>query len=242
LVLCLSLSSVLYAQRETGSIRGTVLDSEGSSLPGVTITATSPALQGTANTTSSATGGFRIPALPPGTYVIAAHLEGFKPIRREGIIVHVGMSVEVIINMEISTLAEEVTVRGASPVVDTVSSRITQTITSDAIQNLPVARNLWDLAQLAPGIVGPVLTSSSSMVVHGSANDQNTFKVDGVSLNDTSYNTPSVKVTYDVMEEIEMITGGLPAEIGTTSGAFCQRDHEIGRKYVLRRSVGLLYE
>ena len=220
LVFCFSLGCVLYAQRETGSIRGTVVDEEGGRLPGVAITATSPALQGTASVVSTATGEFRMPALPPGTYAITAQLQGFKTLKREGIIVHVGMNVEVVINMDTSALAEEVTVTAASPIVDVVSSKLTQIITSDAIQHLPVARSVWSLAMLAPGIVAPVLTTSSAMIAHGSPSDQNSFKVDGVSMNDTSYNTPGTNITFDIMEEIELITGGLPAEIGTTSGVF----------------------
>jgi len=147
-------------------------------------------------------------------------LQGFKTVKREGIIVHVGMNVEVTIQMESSALEEEVTVVAASPMVDVVNSRITQTITTDVIKNLPTSRNVWGLAKLAPGIVAPVLSTSSGLIAHGSANDQNVFKVDGVSMNDTSYNTPGTNVSYDIMEEIEMITGGLPAEVGTTSGVF----------------------
>ena len=220
LALCFSLASFLYAQRETGSIRGTVVDNEGNALPGVAITLTSPALQGTASAVSNADGEFRVPALSPGTYTLGAQLQGFKSLKREGIIVHVGMNVELMVNMEASALAEELTVIASSPVVDVLNSKITQTITTDVIQNLPVSRSVWSLAMLAPGVVAPVLSTSSSMVAHGSASDQNAFKVDGVSMNDTSYNTPGTNVTFDIMEEIEMITGGLPAEVGTTSGVF----------------------
>jgi len=233
LVLCFSLGCVLYAQRETGSIRGTVVDKESVPLPGVAITATSPALQGTASTVSTATGEFRIPALPPGTYVITAQLQGFKTLRREGVIVHVGMRVEVTINMETSALAEEVTVTAPSPAIDVLNSKLTQTITTDAIKNLPVTRSVWSLAMLAPGIVAPVITQNNAyqvnpsafrfaapMAAHGSASTQNLFKVDGIGMNDTSYNTPGTNVSFDMIDEIELITGALPAEVGSTSGVF----------------------
>ncbi|HUU81726.1 MAG TPA: TonB-dependent receptor [Acidobacteriota bacterium] len=233
LVLCFFLSSVLYAQRETGSLRGIVVEKEGGPLPGVAITATSPALQGTASVVSTATGEFRMPALPPGTYEITAKLQGFKTMKMEGIIVHLGMNVEVNISMETSPLAEEVIVTAPSPVVDVSNSKLTQTITTDAIQNLPVNRTVWNLAMLSPGVVTPVLTTSTAyqinpsafrsaapMVAHGAAGGQNLFKVDGVGMNDTSYNTPGTNISFDIMDEIEMITGGLPAEIGTTSGVF----------------------
>lgn len=220
LILCFWLVPILSAQRETGSIRGYVTESGGDRLPGVTVTATSPSRQGASSHVTTATGEFRLPALPPGTYTLTAQLQGFKTVKREGIIVHVGMNVEISIQMEASALAEEVTVVASSPIVDVVNSKITQMITRDVIQNLPVARSVWGLAKLAPGVVAPVLSASSGLIAHGSASDQNVFKVDGVSMNDTSYNTPGTAVTYDIMEEIEMITGGLPAEVSTTAGVF----------------------
>jgi hypothetical protein len=220
LVLCVTVVPLVHAQRETGSIRGTVVEKDGAPLPGVTVTVTSPALQGAGNALSASDGLYRFPALPPGRYKLEAKLQGFKTFIRDGIVVHVGMNVEIRVPMEPSAINEEVTVTAASPVVDVINTKMANTITLSQIQNLPVSRSLWSLAKLAPGIVAPALSSSSALIAHGSPSGDNAFKVDGVSMNDTSYNTPGTSVTFDIMEEIEMVTGALPAEIGTTSGVF----------------------
>jgi len=219
-VLCFAIVPLVQAQRETGSIRGTVVEKEGAPLPGVSLTVTSPSLQGSKSGMSADDGGYRFPALPPGTYKLEAQLQGFKTVVRGGIIVHVGMNVEIRVTLEPSSISQEVTVTAASPVVDVINTKMSNTITLTQIQNLPVQRSIWALAKLAPGIVAPALSSSSALIAHGSASGENVFKVDGVSMNDTSYNTPGTNVTFDIMEEIEMVTGALPAEIGTTSGVF----------------------
>ena len=222
LILFIMMVSIAYGQRETGSIRGVVVDPEGGPLPGVTVTATSPAMLGTVSYVTSVSGEFRAPALPPGTYTVTAQLQGFKTVKREGVIVHVGMTVEVNIHMEPSAISEEVTVTAPSPVVDVVSSKITQTFSMEVVRNIPVAREVWNIVALAPGVVAPTsgIRVDTSLQVHGSNTDQNQFKIDGVSMMDNVYNYPGSNISYDAMEEIEMITGGLPAEYGQLSGMF----------------------
>ena len=220
-ILCFTMVAIVHAQTQTGSIRGTVVDPDGNPLPGVIITTASPQMQGALSYTSSGTGEFRAPSLPPGTYSITAQLQGFKTLISEGIIVRVGMAVEVELKMELSAIDEQVTVRATSPVVDMQTSKITQIVSSEVMRNIPVSRNLWSVIALAPGMVVNPLSEASSVVAHGSANDQNLVKMDGVNIMSLGANSgTSTAVTFDIMDEIEMITGGQPAEVGQTSGVF----------------------
>ena len=84
-----SLTSVVFSQRQTGSIHGVVLDEDGNPLPGATITLSGPKLMGTRSFISTSSGVFRFPALLPGEYTIKAELSGFKTLIRKGIIVNV---------------------------------------------------------------------------------------------------------------------------------------------------------
>src|SRR5258708_4671264 len=71
-------STGLFAQGvQTGTIRGLVKDQQGLSVPGVTVTATSPALQGPRSTVTDKEGLYTIRALPPGEYEIKFELSGF---------------------------------------------------------------------------------------------------------------------------------------------------------------------
>ena len=79
------LSTGAQAQELRGRIAGVVTDESGAIVPGVTITAASPALIQPQTTTSGSDGNYRFPALPSGLYTITYTLQGFQTVRREGI-------------------------------------------------------------------------------------------------------------------------------------------------------------
>ena len=211
-LLIFGLFSILNAQRQTGSIAGVVTDEEGAPLPGVTITVSGSSLIGTMSYITSESGAFRIPALPPGTYTLVAELPGFQTVRREGIVVSVGMTVRVQIQMKPAKIEEEVTVVGESPVVDVVSSKVDTVIKSDQLRNLPIGRNLYSIIQLAPGVVGYNISGGTVI--------SNQYRIDGVNVNDPCNNLLGTGVDFNIIEEAEVITGGVPAEAGATTGGY----------------------
>src|SRR5688500_6913435 len=101
LVVVSSLSATLdaAAQGGNGSLRGSVKDEQGAALPGVTVTATSPALLTPSVTTSDDVGNYRLVNLPPGDYTMSAELTGFSVFRREGILLRAGANFQVDITM-----------------------------------------------------------------------------------------------------------------------------------------------
>jgi hypothetical protein len=104
----------------TGDITGTVTDSSGAALPGVTCTATSPALQGSRSSITNNSGNYRVAALPPGTYKVSCALAGFSTVERTAYIT-LGGTATVNQTLQISQ-KEEVVVSGQAPVVDTTST------------------------------------------------------------------------------------------------------------------------
>src|SRR5215467_15920018 len=113
--ICGAGASVATAQ----SLAGTVHDTSGAVLPGVTIEASSPALITKARTgVSDELGQYRIPDLPPGTYKITFTLTGFATVVREGVELSGGGVMTIVAEMKVDGLAESVTVTGESPVVD----------------------------------------------------------------------------------------------------------------------------
>src|SRR6266571_7600478 len=136
----------------TGSINGKVSDSSGAVLPGVTVSATSPSLMGVQSSVTDTAGNYRFPALPPGTYTLAFELPGFSTLKREGIQISMGFTANVNVELAVASLQETVTVTGASPVIDTSSTRVQQNFKLEALQEIPNSRDLWSLLAVTPGV------------------------------------------------------------------------------------------
>jgi hypothetical protein len=157
LVLIMALSaSPAFAQgggaSATGTIQGRVTDAQGAVLPGVTVTATSPALLGVQSAVTSDTGNYRFPAVPPGTYALTYELGGFSTIKREGISITLGFTATLNVEMPLASLQETVTVTGESPVIDTSATRIQQNFKLEQLQSIPNGRDMWALLAVTPSV------------------------------------------------------------------------------------------
>src|SRR4030042_3775805 len=127
LFFCLALVSSLLAQgtsQDTGTIRGTVKDTEGTPLPGVTITASGPAVMGTVTAVTGGDGNFRLALLRVGTYTVTAELQGFTTVRRENVYLALGATVTLMLDMTPAKLQEEVSVVATSPTIDVKTSSV----------------------------------------------------------------------------------------------------------------------
>jgi hypothetical protein len=204
--------------RQSGSIQGLVMDKISNPLPGVAVTVEGPALMGTQTDVTDLDGSFRLPNLPPGTYTVTTELDGFNTVRRENIVVRVGMTITLNIEINPTMVQEEVTITAAGPAVDVRSSKITQVVTKDIIDKLPLNRDFVDIFKLVPGAAGTIDTYSGS--IHGATSTTVTYDLDGVNANSPTHGGPLIYPHYDAMAEIEIITGGLPAQIGNTGGAY----------------------
>lgn len=196
---------------QTGTLNGTVYDHEKHVLPGVTVTIKSPALiLPQMDTLTTERGTFRFPALPPGDYTVTFKIPGFKTVVREGIKVTVGVTTTLEITLEQAPIEESITVIGQSPTVDIQRTMRTVSLTKEVLQNLPAARTLSAYFHLAPGVTGGT--------VHGSSERDNTFNIDGVNVTDPVTGTSAGGFSIDIMEELSVQTGGLPAEYGSVRG------------------------
>lgn len=142
------------AQGQDGSIIGQLRDQNGGVLPGVTITATSPALQVRQVTVvTDANGEYRVTPLPIGTYTVQYELQGFQPVRREGIRLTAGFTARVDVALSVGALTETVTVSGAAPVIDTTSATTSTQLTREMLEVLPAGRSgLQAVLSQAPGV------------------------------------------------------------------------------------------
>ena len=156
LLVALSFSVPAFAQgggaSSTGTIQGRVTDAQGAVLPGVAVTATSPALIQPQTTITSETGNYRFPAVPPGTFELSFELAGFNTLKRSGIAIGLGFTANVNAELALATLQETVTVSGASPVIDTSATRIQQNFKMEQLQSIPNGRDMWALLAVTPSV------------------------------------------------------------------------------------------
>jgi len=124
------LASNAAAQTATGGLRGFVKDETGAVLVGVTVEASSPVrIGGAAVDVTDAQGLYRFENLPPGDYTLVFSLSGFSTIRREGIRVEVGRTIQLDAAMKIGAVEQSITVTGESPVVDALHAGVRATST-----------------------------------------------------------------------------------------------------------------
>src|SRR3972149_10956560 len=155
-VTVVALSAPVFAQRTTGGITGTVKDGTGAVLPGVSVDLTGEYVMGTQTSITNENGVYRFLNLSPGTYNLAFTITGFAPFNRNELVVAVGMTTEENVTLNLSSVAESVTVTGASPVGDTISSDVGTNYDKEWVTNAPITRNSFhDFIASAPGVVSP---------------------------------------------------------------------------------------
>jgi hypothetical protein len=152
-LLVLGVPGVVGAQSaNTAAIAGVARDATGAVLPGVTVEAASPALIEKVRTAvTDAQGNYKIVDLRPGTYTVTFTITGFSSFKREGLELTTGITANVNAELKVGSLAETVTVTGASPVVDVQNSRTQTVLTREALDSLPTNKTLQSYAALTLG-------------------------------------------------------------------------------------------
>jgi len=211
----LLIPTAVFAQ---GSITGTVKDTSGAVLPGVTVEAASPVLiEKVRSTVTDADGLYRIVDLRPGTYALTATLPGFATVKRDGIVITGNVTLTVPLEMKVGALEETITVTGETPVVDVQNTRRENVISSDVIQTLPVTRAYGSLLNVTPGLtvdnnglaVAPTMTFFTA---HGGNSNEGRMQINGMTVA-AAFNGGGVSsLTYDTnnVDEVSvLVSGGL---------------------------------
>ena len=203
---------------QTGTITGTVQSADGLSLPGATVTASSPALQGQRTATTDVNGVYFIKGLPAGTYAVTFDMPSFKTDTKENIALNVGSTIDVSQTMKVAAIAETVNVTAESPKPSALTvPTLSQAYSKAELDPLPVGRVPNQIADLAPG-----LTSNTSNVgqlaISGATSFDNVFMINGVDINDNLFGTANNLFIEDAIEQTNILTGGISAEYGRFSG------------------------
>jgi Carboxypeptidase regulatory-like domain/TonB dependent receptor-like, beta-barrel/TonB-dependent Receptor Plug Domain len=231
IVFALVLSSgVASAQTATGVIDGVLKDPDGGTLPGVQVVANSPSLITRDLTVfSDSAGYYRLQSLPPGTYTVTFTLAGFQTVERVGLIVNSGQTTNINILMAVAGVAESVTVIGGSPTVDPSSAKLGFTYSQSLIENIPTRRDFNALAATIPGVESATNFGTNQpganefQNVLGAGPRANFYMFDGTTATDPSVGANQSKLfSYDIIEEVQVLKGGKPAEVGFAQGGYFQ--------------------
>jgi hypothetical protein len=219
-VLLLAVSTLLPAAAFAQvSIAGTVRDTSGAVLPGVSVEASSPALiERVRSAVTDGSGQYHIEDLRPGTYAITFTLTGFSTVKREGIEITGSFTATVNADLKVGAVAETIVVTGETPVVDVVNAKQQETVTNETLEAIPSARLYHSIATLVPGVsvsgsqdvgglAGPVTVTFN---MRGGPGNEGRLTLDGLSLG-ASLNGTGVSYTVaDVphAQEIVFTTAG----------------------------------
>jgi len=195
-----------------GRITGTVVDNTGAAVPGAIVTATGPL--GSYSTTSDAKGEYRFLSVTPGTYTVKVELSGFSTVEHTGIIVGIDRTVELPTTLNVATVTETVNVTGESPVIDVTSTSTGVNANAELFNRIPVARDIYSISQIAPG----VQEDTYGAAIAGSTSAENVYIIEGLNTTGAELGIEGKQLNFDFVEEIEVKTGGLPAEYGRTTG------------------------
>jgi hypothetical protein len=219
--LCAGQPNRLAAQ--TASIlQGTVTDQQHLAIVGAAIKIKSPILTSEIETTSDASGSFRIPGLQPATYRVEVAKPGFAAKVYDGVTVTVNRLLILDVVLAISTAQEVITVSGGPSLIETTISSSGATILPQQIEQMPInGRNYLDLMQLVPGITinrqADQGTDAATPIL-GERGGNAVFLIDGMPNSDAVNGGSAAPFDQDSILEFQVLTSGYSAEFGHGSG------------------------
>src|SRR5262245_11881964 len=213
------LPAAVHAQ---SGIAGTVRDTSGAVMPGVTVEAASSVLiEKVRAATTDERGLYSIVNLVPGTYSVTFSLAGFSTVKREALELPGNFTATVNVELRVGALEETVTVSGAAPVVDIQSTAKAQVLNREVLDSVPTGKTAQTAAALVTGIImatpdvaGSGAQNQNATTAHGMNSAQTTVLLDGIQMNGMCGNgaTQSYTSTQNY-EEIVVQNSGAGADV-----------------------------
>jgi hypothetical protein len=200
----------------TGAIEGTVTDQATKKpMAGVTVTVTSPALQGEQTEFSDAGGHYIVTELPPGEYLVRFYF-GDKNLERPGVFVQADKTLAVNVAFPTQeTTVKTYRIQEKAPTVDVGNTQVQTEVTSELVRNTPVRGRSYDAVMaLAPGAADDPMGTS----FNGATGNENNFLIDGMNTTDGAFGVLGTQMSLEFIGETELITGGYNAEYGRATG------------------------
>jgi len=206
------------AQQTTGDIQGRITSPGGQPLADVQVSVLGPSLQGDRRTLSDAHGGFRLLALPPGTFTVQLTRLGYRPLVIEQVVVQLGHTTalgEVTLPEQVTELPPLV-VTADRPAIDPLTSSLGTNVSATAIEQLPVGRDYRSIITLLPQANESYL--GDGVNVAGGTGLENAYFVDGVNVTDAYRGDGAIDLPLNFVDHLQLKTGGYEAEYGRALG------------------------
>jgi len=211
-VLLLLMTQSAFAQT-TANLTGMVT-SDNAGIPGVTVTISSPNLQGTRTAVTDANGNYNFVALPPGDYSVKFEMDGMQTVTRT-VRTSLAQTARVDASLAVARVSESLTVTAAAPAV-VETTEIQTNLPQALIEKLPLSRTLVTTIDVAPGTTrtGP----NNAVTISGAPSFENTFYVDGSVINEVLRGQPQNLFIEDALQETTVQSGAISAEFGRFTG------------------------
>ena len=220
----------------TGTLAVTATDNTGAVLPGVTIEATSPVQIGTRTAVTDSRGQAILAGMVPGRYTVKGSLAGFQPTSTQAT-VEQNTTADVMVKMNTEAVTESITVTAEAPMVDTTRATVSEHVTLQEVEALPVGRDYKAYAQLVPGVnvvpnqggsdtpVDPAGKGGNNYSDRGvergfgkTGSTDNVYYIDGLNVTDMGNGRGTMTFNNEVILEQEIVTSGVPAEFAGGKG------------------------
>lgn len=226
----LLLSAVAFAQRDLGTITGTITDATGAAVPNAKVTITNTATNVSYDTLTTSTGNYTRPAVPPGTYDVAVEAPGFQKSQQSNIIVNPSVPVAVDLTLQVGNASQTVEVTAAAPLLQTETPALGATLNAEQMTELPLGgqRTFTYLARMTPGVLPAENGARDALGGGFSANGvrstgENNFLLNGVDnnvnvidfINQTSF---VIGPSVEAIGNMQVLTNGYNAEYGRAAG------------------------
>jgi hypothetical protein len=226
LLMCFALfaGSVFAQSSTTGAVEGTVTDTTGAAVPGVTVRVTSPNLISAQSATTDDNGRFRILNLPPGKYALTIEAaKGFAKFEKNDVEVNLSRSSAVEVQLAPAGASANVTITDTSGAgVDLSANTTGSNVSTDQFSNFPTQRTVQGLYTIAPTVTRSGLRDATGRdrdpSVAGSSGPENNYILDGVNTTDPAFGGSGANLPFEFVQEVEIKTGAYGPEYGRSTG------------------------
>ena len=234
------LPSLAGAQSSTATLVGTVRDSSGAVVAGVSIQIRNSSTDGHRETATTAAGDFTVPELPPGIYELTARKDGFRALRETDIELQIDQMARLDLKMELGAVSESVEVMAYAPLLNTENAVKGDVLVSSQVIEMPLnGRDFSDLALLVPSVLPRAQGGmGSAFNINGARADNTNFVIDGFNDQNPRGAAAQARPNLDALEEFKMQTSNYSAETGRLAGGVMNMVLKSGSN----RFHGVLFE
>ena len=240
LIIFAILGAQCLVAQTTGTITGLVVDQSSAPIPKAKILITAGDQGIKELTRANHEGYFTVAALPPGTYIITAELEGFKTAVSKPLEMESGATLRVDMTLVPKDSKQSIEVRADVPLIETQTGMLTNSVSEKELAMLPVAgRNVMDLALMLPGVSGEpgadeagvlteVPTAGAGLNIGGGRAGSSAILADGANASSIGIGRSTVTFSPDTVQEFQVVTSSYSAKYGVSGGGIVNTISKAG--------------